>query len=64
MEQTMAQTRKKRFSSRTEEELLKLMKEMDSKNTQQITKNAVKTFREFCTLEGEREDFENLFCNF
>ena len=34
----MAQTLKKRFASRTEEK-----KEKDSKSTQQVTKNAVKT---------------------
>ena len=60
MTQTTAQTPKKRFASRTEEEILKLLKEKDSKNTQQVTKNAVKTLREFCKFEAETEDFEKL----
>ena len=45
MAQTTAQTPKKRFASGTEDEILKLLKEKDSKNTQQVTKNAVKTLR-------------------
>ena len=58
MAQTTAQTPKKIFASRTEEEILKLLKEKGSKNTQQVTRNAVKTLKEFCKFEGEREDFE------
>ena len=37
---------KKRFSPRTENSIVKLLKEKNSKNTQQITKNEVKTLRE------------------
>ena len=48
-------TPKKWFTSRTEEEILKLLKEKDSKNTQQVTQNAVKTLREFCKFEGARK---------
>ena len=54
MAQTTAQTPKGRFASRTEEEIIKLLKQKGSKITQQVTKNAVKTLREFCKFEEQK----------
>ena len=51
----------KEISFKNKREFFKQLKEKDSKNIQQVTKKtAVKTLREFCRFEGEKEDFERV----
>ena len=50
----------KRFASRTEEDIEKLLDEKESKSTKNSTKLAVKILRDFCLGKGVSADFEEL----
>ena len=54
MAQTTPQAPKKIFALRTEEEIIKLQKQKDSKKYLTTSENCRKTLQEFCKLEGEQ----------
>ena len=50
----------KRFQTRTEEEIQQLLRDKNSKSTDKVTHNAVKTSRDFCKEQNLDESFQDL----